>query len=210
MRGMMIGNEMSSKPKLKAKDAKKGKDDAVAPVFIKSVSSQAALPSSNGLKTEVAYPAESVIALEMMAEGKTYDVIHQKTGLGFGKLKMLRSRHGIALDLRRQQLAEDGFEEIEGLRLLVGKKMEQLADDPEQLKKVNLRDLIQSQSLMMERSFEALGEAKVVVEHRSGRPSLEDAKKAIEEARASLQKEATPVEAVVVEVQVGSPACARN
>jgi hypothetical protein len=53
--------------------------------------------------------------------------------------------------------------------------------------------------------LQALGEQKVVVEHRTGKPTLADAMKAIEEARAALQKEAIPVETSIVE-GVGSEA----
>jgi hypothetical protein len=41
--------------------------------------------------------------------------------------------------------------------------------------------------------MQALGENKMVIEHKAGKPSLEDAMKAIEDARAALQKEAIPV-----------------
>jgi hypothetical protein len=53
--------------------------------------------------------------------------------------------------------------------------------------------------------LQALGEQKVVVEHRTGKPTLADAMKAIEEARAALQKEAIPIETTIVE-GVGSEA----
>ena len=57
----------------------------------------------------------------------------------------------------------------------------------------------------MDKGLQALGEQKVVVEHRTGKPTLADAMKAIEEARAALQKEAIPIETTIVE-GVGSEA----
>jgi len=49
--------------------------------------------------------------------------------------------------------------------------------------------------------MQALGEQKTIVEHRTGRPSLEDAIKAIEDARLALQKEAIPVDSVDITKQ---------
>ena len=95
----------------------------------------------------------------------------------------LRARHEVALDVRRKQLATDGFEMAEGARFLVRKKMEMMADDDDQLKKANLKDLGIAAVMFQERALQALEGNKVIVEHRGNKPSLEDAMKAIEEAR---------------------------
>jgi hypothetical protein len=171
----------------------------VAPVFVSSVAREAAGGGSS-LKAEVARPGDCVLALEMLANGFGAEKVREKTGLGWEAISGLRARHEMALDVRRKQLATDGFELAEGIRLLAKKKMEMLAEDDEALSKTSLRDLILSNAIAQDKAFAAMGEKPVsVVEHRSGRPSLADAQAAIAEARASLQKEA--VEVVAVEVK---------
>jgi hypothetical protein len=81
----------------------------------------------------------------------------------------------------------------EKLRLLVQRKAEMLAEDEGALAKVSMKDLVISYAVGVDKGMQALGENKVVVEHRGGKPTLEDAMKAIREARESLQKEAIEV-----------------
>ena len=150
-----------------------------SPIFASSISEQ---PDDMRL-TEVKRPREAVLALEMLAEGHTYNDVADATGLSFSALSGLRARHETPLEIRRKQLATDGFEMAEGARFLVRKKMEMMADDDDQLKKANLKDLGIAAVMFQERALQALEGNKVIVEHRGNKPSLEDAMKAIEEAR---------------------------
>lgn len=163
----------------------------VVPVIAASV----ATADVDGKCVEKKKPGESVMALEMLAAGKSYNEINEATGLGFGAISSLKARHEVTLDIRRKQLAADAFEMAEKLRLLVHKKAEMLIDDEDALKKVNIRDLVLPYGISMDKGLLALGEQKVILEHRTQRPSLKDAMAAIEEARKALQKEAIPVEA---------------
>ena len=138
-------------------------------------------------------PKEAVEALEMMCNGVTYRNIELKTGIKFDTLMALRSRHKVAVEIRREQLAADGFEMAEGLRLLAQQKMSDLAADPKELKKVNLRDLAISYGVAVDKGMLALDGNRVTVEHVSKKPSLADAMEAIKEARQALQKEAIPI-----------------
>ena len=61
--------------------------------------------------------------------------------------------------------------------------MQDLAENPEQLEKTNIRDLTLPWGIAHTKYMEAVGENKVVIEHRTGAPSLEDAMKAIEAAK---------------------------
>lgn len=74
-----------------------------------------------------------------------------------------------------------------------------LAEDPEQLARTNIRDLAIPWGIANDKFLSAMGENKVVVEHKAGAPSLEDAMKAIEEARAKLK--AGSLDAVVKPVE---------
>jgi len=133
--------------------------------------------------------------------------VMEETGIGFVALSALRARHERALEVRRKELALDGFEMAERMRALVAKKTEMLMEDDEALMKTPLKDLTLSYGISVDKGLQALGEQKVVVEHRTGKPSLADAMKAIEEARAALRNDTitvltTPVERVGPEVEV--------
>jgi hypothetical protein len=146
---------------------------------------------------EAKMPKESVLALEMLSDGEPYRDVEAATGIRWLALAGLKSRHAGALEKRRQQLANDGFLQLEKLRAISERKMDQLMEDEDSLKKMNIKDLILSQAIIQDKAFSAIGEGnRVTVEHKSGQPSIADAMKVIAEARAALQKEAIDVEAI--------------
>ena len=144
-------------------------------------------------------PKEAALALEMMAQGDTYEEVEEVTGIGYTALVGLRTRHPETLDVRRSMLATDGFQVAEAMRQLVMKKAAMLADDDDQLKKVNIKDLQITGSIAQDKAFTALGENKVVVEHRKDKLRIEDARLMIEEARKAVRGEEIKVDAVEVE-----------
>ena len=161
--------------------------EEVSPILLTS------LMDSDGRAIEARSPDMGMLCLEMLSGGSTWSEISEATGFSFNQISKVRARHDVAIDMRRRQLAADGFEMAEGLRLLIKQKMAMLADNPDALAKVNIRDLVLPYGIAVDKGMQALGENKVVVEHKSARPSLEDAMKAIEDARAALQKEAISV-----------------
>lgn len=169
-------------------------EEYVLPVIPASVAANGV----DGTLTEAKRPKEAVLALERLCQGWTFNEIREETGLSFNAISSLKARNEVAMDVRRQQLAADGFEMAEKIRLLVGKKADMLANDDAALKRVNIRDLVLPYGIAMDKALQSLGEAKVVIEHRSGKPSLEDAVAAINAAKASLVKDAIPVESFVV------------
>jgi len=175
--------------------------DYVLPVTANSVVKAGMHGRSNAIENRK--PKEAALALEMMAFGEPLKEIEKRTGLGISVLSGLRARHMEALEDRRKHLSADAVEIAEGLRLLQREKIRMLAEDPEQLAKTNIRDLTLPWAIAHTKVFEAMGENKVVVEHKSGAPSLEDAMKAIKEARDSLKKtsiDVTPKDDGVVDV----------
>lgn len=153
----------------------------------------ASLVDSDSRTLEHREPTKAMLCLEQLAEGNTWEEIAEATGFSFNQISKVKARHETAIDVRRKQLAADGFEMAEGLRLLAKQKLEMLANNPDALAKVNIRDLVLSYGIAVDKGMQALGENKVVVEHKAGKPSLEDAMKAIAEARAALQKEAVEI-----------------
>ena len=160
----------------------------ISPVIVASV---ALSTTKKGVERKD--PKLAVLALEMMCQGWGHREITEQTGIPFDNLLTLRARHEMAIDTRRKQLAGDGFEMAEGLRLLAKQKMEMLANDPDALAKVNIRDLAISYGVAVDKGMLALDGNRTIVEHVSRKPSLEDAQAAIDEARAALQKEAIPI-----------------
>ena len=159
----------------------------ISPVLLSS------LVDSDCRTLEHREPKKAMLCLEQLAEGNTWEEIAEATGFSFNQISKVKARHETAIEVRRKQLAADGFEMAEGLRLLAKQKLEMLANNPDALAKVNIRDLVLSYGIAVDKGMQALGENKVVVEHKAGKPSLEDAMKAIAEARASLQKEAVDI-----------------
>lgn len=159
----------------------------MSPVLLES------LIESKSNTLEMRDPKNAMLAMEMLADGSTWEQVSEATGFTFNQISKIRSRHEVAIETRKKQLASDGFEMAEGLRLLIKQKMEMLAANPDALAKANLRDFVLSYGIAVDKGMQAIGENKVVVEHKSTKPSLEDAMKAIEEARAALQKEAIPI-----------------
>lgn len=159
----------------------------ISPVLLSS------LVDSDSRTLEHREPAKAMLCLEQLAEGNTWEEIAEATGFSFNQISKVKARHETAIEVRRKQLAADGFEMAEGLRLLAKQKLEMLANNPDALAKVNIRDLVLSYGIAVDKGMQALGENKVVVEHKAGKPSLEDAMKAIADARAALQKEAVEI-----------------
>jgi len=137
--------------------------------------------------------------LGMLADGESYNTITKATGANWDTVCRLRARHKVVLEERRAMLAEDALEIVEGLRLLQKQKMQMLAEDPEQLARTNIKDLTLPWAIANDKFLSAMGENKVTVEHKSAAPSLEDAMKAIEEAKAKLK--ATSLEVVAKPVE---------
>ena len=142
---------------------------------------------------EAREPTKAMLCLELLADGSTWQEVADSTGWSFNQISSVKSRHELAIDIRKKQLAADGFEMAEGIRLLMKQKMAMLADNPDALAKVNVKDLALSYGIAVDKGMQALGENKMVIEHKAGKPSLEDAMKAIEDARAALQKEAVEI-----------------
>lgn len=171
------------------------KENLVSPCILNS------LLESRSNSLEARNLAKAALALEMLSGGETWEEISGVTGYSFDQISRIRARHEMAIDVRKKQLAADGFEMAEGLRLLIKQKMEQLSANPDALAKTNLRDLVLPYGIAVDKGMQAMGENRMVIEHRSNKPSLEDAMKAIEEARSQLQKEAITVESTLVEVR---------
>ncbi len=132
-------------------------------------------------------PQLAAAVLEMLCEGESFREIQKKTGVNWDTVARMKARHNMVVEERRKLLAQDALDIAEGLRLLQKEKMRMLAEDPEQLARTNIRDLTLPWGIANDKYLSAMGENKVTIEHRAAAPSLEDAMKAIEEARAKFK-----------------------
>lgn len=155
----------------------------------KSVAVYAGVP---GNYLERKDPELAAVVIDRLANGDSFFQISKDTGLKWETICRLKARHKMALDERRTMLADDALELVEGLRLLQKEKMRMLAEDPDQLAKTSIKDLAIPWGIANDKWFAAMGENKVIVEHRKG-VSLEDAMAAIAAAKAKLKEQAIEV-----------------
>jgi len=148
-----------------------------------------------GLTLEQRDPERAAMLLERMAGGESATQIEKETGVDKHTLCGLRARHAEALGKRREVLAQDAMELAEKARVLQHEKMEMLFNDPEALAKTNLRDLAMSYGIYADKFHQSTEGNVVTIQHKGGAPSIEDAMKVIEAARAKLK--AASVEVVV-------------
>lgn len=127
------------------------------------------------------------MVLELLAGGATYKEVEEATGFNFQQIAVIKSRNGQALDVRRKQLSEEGFELAEKMRALAHKRAEMLYEDEDQLKKVPLKDLVLPWAVAQDKAIQAAEGNKVVIEHRKG-PSIEDAKAYLDQLRKAAEE----------------------
>ena len=168
----------------------------------KEVAKAIVAAGENGRSIEARQPERAARLLELMAEGRSWKSIVREENVDWYTLVGLRARHKGLIDKRKEIVAQDAMELIEGARMLQQEKMKMLSEDEGALKRVNIRDLAMSYGIYADKFFMATEGNRVTVEHKSSAPSLEDAMKAIEEAKAKLKASsvevlAKPVDEVV-------------
>ena len=159
----------------------------------KEVAKAIVAAGENGRSIEARQPERAARLLELMAEGRSWKSIVRDEGVDWYTLVGLRARHKGLIEKRKEIVAQDAMELIEGARMLQQEKMKMLAEDEGALKRVNIRDLAMSYGIYADKFFMATDGNRVTIEHKGGAPSIEDARKAIEEARAKLRADALEV-----------------
>lgn len=160
----------------------------------KELAQSIALAASKGNSIERSDPAKAARVLEMIADNVPWRQIMERESVGWYTLVGLRARHAALVDKRREMIAQDTLELMEGMRFIQHEKIKMLAEDENALRRVNIRDLAMAYGMFADKFFMATDGNKVVVEHRSGAPSIEDAKRAIEAARAKMRKASVEVD----------------
>ena len=146
----------------------------------KEVAKAIVAAGENGRSIEARQPERAARLLELMAEGRSWKSIVRDEGVDWYTLVGLRARHKGLIEKRKEIVAQDAMELIEGARMLQQEKMKMLAEDEGALKRVNIRDLAMSYGIYADKFFMATDGNRVTIEHKGGSPSIEDARKAIE------------------------------
>jgi hypothetical protein len=155
-----------------------------------------------GLRLEQRDPVRATMLLERLASGESARKIMKEEGVDHHVLCGLRARHAEALGKRREVLAQDAMEMAEKVRVLQHEKMDMLLEDPEALAKTNLRDLAMSYGIYADKFHQSTEGNTVTIQHKGGAPSIEDAMRAIMDAKEKLKN--SSIEITVNEIKAGN------
>jgi hypothetical protein len=145
-------------------------------------------------------PHVAAKALWLLAQGAPVKQISRITGLGHETIRRLSWQHEDTLESKRKEFSARYAMVAAEYTDLLFEKAEQLANDPEELKKISPDRLALTVGILSDHSAKLSGMAGVVIEHRKG-PSIDDAAKAIEEARMRMANKVreSAIEAEIVE-----------
>lgn len=158
----------------------KSKEKVVREKVMASV--KAAAVEGEALQIENKRPADCVLVLEAIARGMTQRECVEKFSMNKGTIKDLARRHRDVIKDWRELLSGHAFMDLQRARTVLNMKWDMMEDDPEQIAKTNVRDLVQSVSMLGEGYLSAVGESKPTVQINMG-VSLGDAIKAIHDAK---------------------------
>jgi len=140
-------------------------------------------------------PQMAVEILEALARGDTVRKISARYELDHATVQRMAKRHRETILDVKELIAGHAYMDLQRGRSILNKKWDMMEDDPEQIAKTNVRDLVQSVSMLGEGYMSAVGENKVIVEHRSG-PTLEDFAKHLEAVKERASAKARGEEAI--------------
>lgn len=145
-------------------------------------------------------PNKAALALFLLSQGATIKAISEKTGLGRAMIRSLEWRHNDTLETKRKEFSMRYAIAAQEFTDLLLDKATQLFDDPEALAKISPEKLAITVGILTDKAAQLTGMATTVVEHRKG-PSIEDAAKMIEDAKARIasKMKSDSIEAEVVD-----------
>lgn len=158
---------------------------------------------SNRHAIECVKPEKAALMLQDIVEGMRtteWQAKWHKSGTDY--LRFIR-KHVAVVEERKEWMARGAVSVAAAAQELTMDKLEQLKADPDELRKVNVRDLAMVQNLAVN-NFNSLTEgSRITVEHRVG-VGIEDAAKLIQEARDRIKAKQQAVEVVVEPIKEGA------
>ena len=167
--------------------------DRAAQVLAKGVTKARAL--------EVVFPERAAMALYLLNEypDMSRREVARRVNVARIDLDRLAYHNAMKLEDARPELAAKFTANASKLADLVGRKISRIGEDDDQLDATSLKDLTIATGIMAQNAATMAGVATTIIEHRTG-PTLDEAMKAIEEAKAKIANKAKAgaIEAEVV------------
>jgi len=166
--------------------------DRAAQVLAKGVTKARAL--------EVTQPEKAAMALYLLNEfpDMSRREVARRVNVARIDLDRLAYHNAMKLEDARPELAMKFTKNASDLAELVGRKIDRIREDDEQLDQTSLKDLTIAMGISAQNAATMAGVATTIIEHRTG-PTLDDAMKAIEEAKAKI---ATRTKQAAIEAEV--------
>jgi len=157
--------------------------DRAAQVMAKGVTKARAL--------EVTQPEKAAIALYLLNEfpDMSRREVARRVNVARIDLDRLAYHNAMKLEDARPELAAKFTQNASALADLVGRKIAAINEDDDQLAATSLKDLSIAMGISASNAATMAGVATTIIEHRTG-PTLDDAMKAIEEAKAKIANKA--------------------
>jgi hypothetical protein len=146
---------------------------------------------------EIKSPEKTAEMVSDLLNGMSTSSWCAKYNLGGTDLRAFKQKYMPLIAERKEWLARQNVSVASMAQELQLQKMEQLAEDPEELKKVNVRDLAMTANLAIQGFVQMTDGNRVIVEHQKG-ATLEDAQARIALARERAQAKLGSVTEVVV------------
>lgn len=135
------------------------------------------------MSMECREPEKAAKALYLLAETDMKKAeIAREVEIAKQHLDRLAYNHAIALEHRRPELAAKFTENADRIATAIGRKVDMILEDDEEMKKTPLKDLAIAMGVSIDKAGALSGMATTVIEHRTG-PTLEDAMAAIAKAK---------------------------
>jgi len=148
---------------------------------------------------EVQRPLDAARALWMMSCGVSMTRIGRELKIKTDTIRRLSWRHDDTLQTLKKQFARKCGQTAALYTDLLIDKAEQLMESPDDLRKINPKDLALSMAILTDKSMALSGMAGTIIEHKSG-ASVSDAAKIIQEAKQRIagRIKGQAIEAVIV------------
>lgn len=149
---------------------------------------------------ELCEPEKAAKALWMRAQGASYRQIALTLGVEWKTVMALAWRNEETIESKRKEFSKRYAQVAEQFTDILFEKAERLMDNPEKIDEIDPSKLALTVGIMTDKAAQLSGMATVTIEHRKG-VTVEDAAKAIEEARKRIAENARArsIEAEIVD-----------
>lgn len=138
-------------------------------------------------RLEIRNPGVVAEVLQLRTEGMLVKDVEKRTGVCANTQRRILRQHPEVVEKLQKLAATEHMILAERYLEMQHKKLDQIDEDEEELKKVSLRDLAIGGAINVDKSLGLSGKAAMIIEHRKGL-TIEDAQAAIAAAREEAQR----------------------